>query len=192
MRPLVVAALVLAGAVGLLLAPMLAPPDRVPLSEAPGQPGPVRVEGQVATLREDGGRVHLLLRNGSKVWLTIHGPVDVDPGDRIQATTRPQGDVLVADPGDVAVLSHGVDLLRHVARAPQDRTGNLTVEATVDKVYETVAYLRDRGHRLRVVEGEAPWPPDVDRGRRVHAIGRLTYEATSLRYVLHLDGIDRV
>lgn len=174
----------------LLLAPTLtSPPDVTPASAA-DQPGPVRLTGTVDTLLEGDGRTTLLVRNGSTIWVVVRGATEVAPGDRVRVTARPEGGLLVADRDDVEILTrNGTRLLRHVARDPRASTGQLRLQATVDRVHRTVAYLKDGGHRLRVVPGEAAWPPDVDRGRRIVATGRLRYDATTLRYVLALDGI---
>lgn len=184
------AALVPLGVLALLLAPTLTPPERVPLEEAVETRGPVRLRGVVLTLREAPGSTQLLVENGTAVWIDVDGRLAVAPGDHVDLTARLRAGRLVADADDVSLVSEdGVTLLRYVARDPADRRGNLVVEATLARAYETVAYLKDAGHRLRVEPGRAEWPPPAERGARVHAAGRLTYDATEMRYVLLLDGI---
>lgn len=179
------------GVVALAMAPTLTPPDRVSLDEAVDRTGPVRLSGVVATLRETADGVDLLLKNGSAAWVLVQGRPKVSPGDRVELTARLDGGILVADADDLEVVAaDGIDLLRDVARDPDGREGNLVVEATLSRVYETVAYVKDAGHRLRVEPGRAPWPPTLERGARVEAAGRLTYDATEMRYVLRLDGIE--
>lgn len=188
MDPRLLAILLPTGVVGLLLAPTLVPPPDVPLSQAAEATGPVRVDGVVETVRRGPGGTHVLLRGDARIWLTVQGDVDVDPGDRIRVTARPRGGGLQADPGSLRVLaSDGVTLLRHVARDPWSHEGGVTVNATVGSTYKTVLYLRDAGHRLRTVPGRAPWPPDVETGQRIEAAGRLRYVAERVGYVLHLD-----
>lgn len=178
------------GVVALTFAPTLTPPDRIPLDEAVDGTGPMRLVGVVATMREGPGRTHLLIEDGTAVWVTVLGDPGVAPGDRIALTARLDGGILVADEATVDVLHEtGVRLLREVARSPGEREGNVAVEATLAEVHETVAYLKDAGHRLRVEPGRADWPPDRDRGARVLATGRLVYDATEMRYVLMLDGM---
>lgn len=206
----------LAGSVGLLWAPTLAPPPAVDLDKARDATGPVRVEGVVAAVRESGGRTHVLLREApdraglparsddgtpppgnataastASVWVRVRAPPPLSPGDRVRVTARVQGRLLVADGTDVEVLVHGpAVLLRHVARAPWDHEGPVTLHASVDDVFRTVLYLKDGGHRLRVEPGEASFPPDgVRPGDRVLASGRLRYAPDRVGYVLDLDDL---
>lgn len=182
--------LVPAGFLVLALWPTWTPPPRVGLQAALEASGPVRVEGIVDAHAPGDDGVHVLLRNGTRVWVTVRDPPPLSPGDRVEVTARPQGGILVADGEDVTVLeANGVQLLRHVARDPWDREGPVRLNATVGQVHKTVLYLRDRGHRLRTVAGRGPWPPDVEPGDRVVADGRLRYDAGEMRYVLRLDGI---
>lgn len=185
----------LIGSVGLLWAPTLAPPPSASLADARDHPGPVRVEGLVATVREAGGRTHVLLRDGAgaAAWVIVEGPVRLSPGDRVRVQGRAEGALLVADPDGVEVLAGApAVLLRYVARAPWDHEGNLTLHATVAEVYTTVAYLADGGHRLRVIAGRGPWPMEAAPGDRVAAAGRLVYAPDRVGYVFHLDGLGPV
>lgn len=190
MDPRIWIPLLAAGSAVLLLAPTLAPPPSADLSSALDAQGPVRVEGVVATVRTDGDGTRVLLRNDTAVWVLVRGGPPLSPGDRVRLTARPDGGMLFAVGDDVEVVEAGrAVLLRHVARAPWDHEGNVTVEATVDDLFRTVLYLKDGGHRLRTVPGHAPFPPDGARpGDRVWATGRLAYAPDRMAYVLHLDG----
>lgn len=179
------------GVVALAMAPTLTPPDRVALHEAVDRTGPVRLEGVVATLHEADTGTELLVENGTAVWIVVEGRPDVAPGDRVRVTARLDDGTVVADADDVQVVAaDGTDLLRDIARDPAGREGNLVVEATLARVYETVAYLKDAGHRLRVEPGRGSWPPTLERGARVEVAGRLVYDSSEMRYVLMLDGIE--
>lgn len=185
-----------AGIAVLYFLSILSQPTLIDLNEIQKYEGKqVIVEGIVTeayTTKYD-SQIITIENNNFSIKIFVEGEIDIDYGDKIQATGEVQvykgeWEVVVNNKRFVRILQKWQNItipLKQLAETPERYEGlNINVTGYADAIYETYFYLVDPEGKYSIVVVFNPLDYNFTTNQKLYVAGRLVFDANNFRYNL--------